>query len=69
MTIESTRRAPRAIIWTTLAALVATGVLFIAFRHLDLGRLSDVLLGAEPLWLIGLAASIPVEQLLRGPTL
>jgi hypothetical protein len=59
-------RGPRAIIWTTIAALVATGVLFIAFRHLDVGRLSDVLLGAEPLWLIALAISIPVEQLLRG---
>jgi len=59
-------RGPRAIIWTTIAALVATGVLFIAFRHLDVGRLSDVLLGAEPLWLLALAISIPVEQLLRG---
>jgi len=59
-------RGPRTIIWTTIAALVATGVLFIAFRHLDGGRLSDVLLGAEPLWLIALAISIPVEQLLRG---
>jgi len=66
MTQETTRRAPRAIVWTSIAAMLAIGVLYFAFRHLDIGRLSDILLGAEPLWLIALAVSIPVEQLLRG---
>jgi hypothetical protein len=53
-------------LWTSIAALLATGVLFFAFRHLDLGRLSEVILGAEPLWLLALAVSIPIEQVLRG---
>ena len=66
MTLETTRRAPRAIAWTTIAAMLAIGALYFAFRHLDVGRLSDILLEAEPLWLIALAVSIPVEQLLRG---
>ena len=66
MTQGTTRRAPRAIVWTTIAAMLAIGVLFFAFRHLDVGRLPDILLGAEPLWLIALAVSIPFEQLLRG---
>ena len=66
MTQETTRRAPRAIAWTTIAAMLAIGVLYFVFRHLDVGRLPDILLGAEPLWLIALAVSIPVEQLLRG---
>ncbi len=66
MTTGSTRRTPRAMLWTSIAALLATGVLFFAFRHLDLGRLSDIILGAEPLWLLALAVSIPIEQVLRG---
>ena len=66
MTTGSTRRTPRAMLWTTIAALLATGVLFFTFRHLDLGRLSDIILGAEPLWLLALAVSIPIEQVFRG---
>ena len=66
MTTGSTRRTPRAMLWTTIAALVAAGVLYFAFRHLDLERLSDIILGAEPLWLLALAISIPIEQVLRG---
>ena len=62
----SAGRGPRAVIWTTFAALLSAGVLFVVFRHLDLRRLSDVLLGAEPLWLLAMAVSIPVEQVLRG---
>jgi hypothetical protein len=53
-------------LWTTIAAMLATGVLYFAFRHLDLGRLYDIILGAEPLWLLALAISIPIEQVLRG---
>jgi uncharacterized membrane protein YbhN (UPF0104 family) len=53
-------------LWTSIAALVAAGVLYFAFRHLDLERLSDIILGAEPLWLLALAISIPIEQVLRG---
>ena len=53
-------------LWTTIAALLAIGVLFVVFRHFDVGRLSDIILGAEPIWLLALAVSIPVEQLLRG---
>jgi hypothetical protein len=53
-------------LWTTIAALLATGVLYFAFRHLDLGRLYDIILGAGPLWLLALAISIPIEQVLRG---
>jgi len=59
-------KKPRAIIWTTIAAMLAIGVLLIAYRHLDIERLSEVLLGAEPLWLLALVVSIPVEQVLRG---
>jgi len=66
MTTRSTHRAPRAMLWTTIAALLAAGVLYFAFRHLDLERLSDIILGAEPLWLLALAISIPIEQVLRG---
>ncbi len=66
MTTGSTRRTPRAMLWTSIAALVAAGVLYFAFRHLDLERLSDIILGAEPLWLLALAISIPIEQVLRG---
>lgn len=66
MTTGSTRRTPRAMLWTTIAALLATGVMYFAFRHLDLGRLYDILLEAEPIWLLALAVSIPVEQVLRG---
>jgi hypothetical protein len=40
--------------------------LYFAFRHLDLGRLYDILLEAEPIWLLALAISIPIEQVLRG---
>jgi hypothetical protein len=53
-------------LWTTIAALLAIGVLFVVFRNFDVGRLSDILLGAEPLWLLALAISIPIEQVLRG---
>ena len=66
MTQETTRRAPRAIAWTTIAAMLAIGVLYFTFRHLDLERLSDVLLGAETIWLLAMAVSIPIEQVLRG---
>ncbi len=66
MTTGSTQRAPRAMLWTTIAALLAIGVLFVVFRNFDVGRLSDILLGAEPLWLLALAISIPIEQVLRG---
>jgi hypothetical protein len=66
MTTGSTQRTPRATLWTTIAALLATGVLYFAFRHLDLGRLYDILLEAEPIWLLALAISIPIEQVLRG---
>ena len=59
-------RGPRAIIWTFIAALLSFGILFIAFRNLDVRRLSAVLLGAEPFWLLGIAVSVPLEQVLRG---
>jgi len=66
MTTGSTQRAPRAMLWTTIAALLTIGVLFVVFRNFDLGRLSDIMLEAEPLWLLALAISIPIEQVLRG---
>jgi hypothetical protein len=66
MTTTANRRSPIAILWSIIAAMVAVGVLFFAFRDLDLGRLPSVLLGAEPIWLLALAVSIPLEQLLRG---
>jgi len=66
MTIRLTPRVSRATLWTTIAALLATGVLYFAFRHLDVGRLANILLEAEPIWLLALAISIPIEQVLRG---
>ena len=60
------RRSPRAITWLIIAALLSAGVMFIAFRNFDFGRMPSILLGAEPIWLIALAASIPMEQVLRG---
>ena len=66
MTVSATRRSPRAIIWSIIAAPLSVGLLFIAFRNLDLERLPDVLFAAEPIWLLALAASTPMEQLLRG---
>ncbi len=41
-------------------------MLVIAFRNLDIASLSDVLLGSEPIWLLALAVSIPMEQVFRG---
>ncbi len=66
MIVSVTRRSPRAIIWSIITLLLSVGLLFIAFRNLDLGRLPDILFAAEPIWLLALAASIPMEQLLRG---
>ena len=66
MTERAKRRHPHAVLWSLGAALVSAGVLYFAFRNLDLGRLSRVLQGAQPTWLIALAVSIPLEQLLRG---
>jgi len=66
MTTGSIQRTPRAMLWTTVAALLAIGVLFVVFRHFDVERLSDIILGAEPLWLLALAVSVPIEQVLRG---
>ncbi len=66
MTEAATRRSPQAMIWSVIAALLSAGVLFVVFRNLDLGRLPDVLLGAEAIWLLALAVSIPLEQVLRA---
>ena len=66
MTVPSIQRSPRAVIWSIIAALLSTGVLFIAFRNFDFGRMLNILLGAEPIWLIALATSIPLEQVMRG---
>ena len=66
MIVSGARRSRRAIIWSILAAILSVSVLFIAFRNFDLGRLLNVLRGAEPIWLLALAASIPMEQVLRG---
>ncbi len=60
------RRSSRAILWSLIAALLAIGLLTIAFRKLDFERLFSVLLGTEPIWFFALFASIPLEQLLRG---
>lgn len=59
-------RSPQAIIWSFVAALLAIGALFFVFRSIDFGRLPEILPQAEPLWLIALCLSIPLEQLLRG---
>jgi len=64
--MTGTRRSLRAITWLITAALLAAGALLIAFRNFDIGRMPNILLGAEPVWLIALAASTPLEQVLRG---
>jgi uncharacterized membrane protein YbhN (UPF0104 family) len=66
MTDRVNRRNPHALLWSLVAGLLSVGVLYFAFRNLDLRRLSNVLLAAQPIWLIALAVSIPLEQLLRG---
>lgn len=66
MTVSASRRSPQAVIWSIIATLLSVGVMIIAFRNFDLGRLPDVLLGAKPIWLVALAVSIPMEQVLRG---
>jgi len=64
--MTGTRRSPRAVSWSIIAALLSAGVLIIAFRDFEIGRMPSILFGAEPIWLIALAASIPMEQVLRG---
>ncbi len=66
MTEATTGRSPQAIIWSIIAALLSAAVLFFTFRNLDLGRLPYVLLEAEAIWLLALAVSIPLEQVLRA---
>ena len=66
MTEGVSRKSPRAVIWLILAALAAAAVLIIVFRNLDFERLVSVLIKAEPIWLVALAASIPLEQLIRS---
>ncbi len=66
MTGTASRRSPQAIIWSIIAALLSAVALFIAFRNLDLGRLPNVLLDAEVIWLLALVVSIPLEQVLRA---
>jgi uncharacterized membrane protein YbhN (UPF0104 family) len=54
------------IFWSIFAALLMAGLLFFMFRHIDLGRLPEILPQAEPVWLVALAISVPLEQLLRS---
>lgn len=52
--------------WSVFAAFLSMGILVMGFRHLDLNRLPEVLRRADTVWIIALAISIPLEQVLRG---
>lgn len=64
--MKSTRPSSWALIWSIIAALVSAAGLFVAFRNLDLERLPTVVVEAKIIWLLVLAVSIPMEQILRG---
>jgi hypothetical protein len=66
MNIKAGARSPGAVIWSVAAAALSAGVLFMAFRHMDIERLPGVLLAGQAGWLIALAVSIPLEQVVRG---
>lgn len=59
-------RRGRAVLWSVAALLVSAGVMFMAFRNLDVERLSGVLLEARAWWFMALAVSMPLEQVVRG---
>ena len=66
MKVNVTKRRPSALIWSILAAFISIGVIYLVFRNLDIERLTRVLLKAEGIWIVALAFSIPLEQILRG---
>lgn len=66
VTDKKLSKSPQAIIWTIIAGLLSTAVLFLVFRNIDPGRLPEILHQSEPVWIIALIISIPLEQLLRG---
>jgi len=64
MIIQARRRG--ALLWSLGAALVSLGVMVLAFRNLDLSRLPVVVERAQAIWIVALAVSIPLEQVVRG---
>jgi glycosyltransferase 2 family protein len=66
MNKKAGRAKPGAVIWSVAAAALAAGVLFMTFRHMDIERLPGVLAEGQAGWLIILAVSIPLEQVVRG---
>ncbi|NQU58839.1 MAG: flippase-like domain-containing protein, partial [Rhodospirillales bacterium] len=66
MSTSTRRRSFGAGVWSVGAAALSAGVLFMAFRHIDIERLPAVLREGAPIWLVVLAVSIPLEQVARG---
>jgi glycosyltransferase 2 family protein len=66
MTTNTIKRKPGAFIGSFFAVLITIGVFYVVFRNLDIDRLTGVLLKVDGIWLVALAISIPLEQILRG---